>query len=373
MYNKVILIQVDSIVGYPPTMSLINELVNAGVRVDVLTTVVNDQLKEVLPQSVSLKKIGNDYNYKTPVLTKLKDMFTVRINIWKYIDSHYDEDTLLWVMSNITVKHMGMRLLKYRYNLHLFELVDKVTYIGQHTFGLNLTKLAHAAHKVIVCEYNRAQITQAWMKLPELPLVISNKPMPNVFKRYSEITSSDETRTVIENLKNKKIILYQGIVDVERPIEPIAKAVENLGDEFVFMVMTGSPCEFLNKYKKTIVLPYIAAPYHLEVTSHAFVGILIYTPVYGTFTSPLNSIYCAPNKIYEFSQFGIPMIGNDIPGLRYTIEYNKMGVCVPEMNTQSFLDAIQNITKKYDSYSSNAICFNNSDNKSEVVRIAIQK
>ena len=120
-------------------------------------------------------------------------------------------------------------------------------------------------------------------------------------------------------------------------------------------------------------MPYISAPYHLEVTSHAYVGILIYTPVYGTFTSPLNSIYCAPNKIYEFSQFGIPMIGNDIPGLRYTIEYNKMGVCVPQMNTESFFDAIQKIAENYDTYSNNAINFNNSDNKAEVVKIALHK
>ena len=373
MYNKIILIQVDSILGYPPTMALIHELVNAGCDVTVLTTVVNKQLHEILPPSVKIEKIGNDYSYNTSAVTKLKELFTVRKNIWRYIDQHYDDNTLLWVMSNITVKHMGMKLMDYRYNLHLFELVERVTYIGSHTFGLDLTKLAHAAHRVIVCEYNRAQITQAWFKLKELPLVISNKPMPNDFKRNSPITKSDNAKAVIEQLAGKKIILYQGVVDVERPIEPIAEAIEEMSDEFVFMVMTGSPCEHLKKYKKTIVMPYIPAPYHLEVTSHAFVGILIYTPVYGTFTSPLNSIYCAPNKIYEFSQFGIPMIGNDIPGLRYTIEYNRMGVCLSQMDTEHFKEAIQNIADNSVEYSRNAIAFNNGDNKAEVVRMALKR
>lgn len=74
------------------------------------------------------------------------------------------------------------------------------------------------------------------------------------------------------------------------------------------------------------MLPYITAPYHLEVTSHAFIGILIYAPVYGTFTSPLNSIYCAPNKLYEFSHFGIPMIGNNIPGLNTLLKVTKWAV-----------------------------------------------
>ena len=156
-------------------------------------------------------------------------------------------------MSNITVKHIGMKLLNYRYNLHLFELVEKVTYIGTRwTFGLNLEKLAHKAHKVIVCEYNRAQITQVWMKLPELPLVVSNKPIDSGFDRCSPITQSDSVKVTIEKLKGKKIILYQGIVDAERPIEPIANAIEVLNDEYICVVMTGSECNYLSKYKKQL-------------------------------------------------------------------------------------------------------------------------
>lgn len=374
MYDKVILIQVDSILGYPPTIALINELVNAGTQVTVLITVASDQLKEVLPQSVIIEKVGKEYSYKTSALTKLKDLFAVRKSIWRYIDTHYDEDTLLWVMSNITLKHMGMKLLDYRYNLHLFELVEKVTYIGSHwTFGLDLAKLAHYAHKVIVCEYNRAQITQAWLKLTELPLVISNKPVDSTFERNSDITKSDEAKDLIKKLVNKKLILYQGVVDAERPIETIASAVEELSDDYVFMVMTGSDCSHLRKYSKTVILSYITAPYHLEVTSHAFIGILIYTPVYGTFTSPLNSIYCAPNKLFEFSQFGIPMLGNDIPGLRYTISYNNMGCCIPSFSLENFKNAISNITVNYDVYSENAKKFYYNDKKSQIVKEALQK
>ena len=58
MFKKIILIQVDSILGYPPTMALINELVNAATEVTVLTTVVNNQLIEVFPKSVIIQKIG---------------------------------------------------------------------------------------------------------------------------------------------------------------------------------------------------------------------------------------------------------------------------------------------------------------------------
>ena len=65
MFTKIILIQVDSILVYPPTVSLIHELDKTGCKVTVLTTVVNDQLRKVLPESVSLQKIVSDYVYKS--------------------------------------------------------------------------------------------------------------------------------------------------------------------------------------------------------------------------------------------------------------------------------------------------------------------
>jgi hypothetical protein len=50
-----------------------------------------------------------------------------------------------------------------------------------------------------------------------------------------------------------------------------------------------------------------------------------------------------------------------------------MGVCVPKMNTKYFAQAIQNIADNYNTFSSNAVKFNQNDNKSEVVRLALKK
>lgn len=374
MYKKVILIQVDSIIGYPPTLSLIHEISKNDCELTVITTCVNEHLRSLIPSNVKLVKVGEDYTYKSNVLKKLINLLKLRKELWKTIDELYDEDTILWVMSNITVKHLGGRLVNYNYNLHLFELVEKICYVNDKLeLDLNLKKLAHCARNVIVCEYNRAQITQAWLRLDKLPLIVSNKPMPNQFERNSVICHSNKAKDVMDRLKGRKIILYQGVVDAERPIEPFAKTVEELGNEFAFVVMTGSNCSNLSKYNNTMVLPYIPAPYHLEVTSNASIGLLMYTAVYGQFTSPLNSIYCAPNKIYEFSQFGIPMIGNNIPGLKYTIDFNNMGVCIDAIDTENIKRALENIASNYDKYATNAKAFYESDNKEEVIKKALIK
>ena len=89
MFKRIILVQIDSILGYPPTVSLIHELVGCGCDVTVLTSLVNNQLEEVLPDSVKLVKIGVDYSYKTSPVKKLLNLFEIRRNLWKYIDGHY--------------------------------------------------------------------------------------------------------------------------------------------------------------------------------------------------------------------------------------------------------------------------------------------
>lgn len=372
--KKVILIQIDSILKYPPTLSLINELCEANKEIFVLTTDVSAHLKNSLPNSVKLIKVGDEYSYSLSVAHKLIQLVKIRKECWKRIDQLYDNDTVLWVMSNITVKHLGMKLIGYRYNLHLFELLENIYYFGKLPFAkLDLATLCRKANKVIVCEYNRAQITKTWFKLDELPLIITNKPAPNDIEKYSPVIHDLKGREIIRLLENKKIILYQGIVDQERPIQVIAEAVESLSDEYAFVVMTGSECQDLTKYSKTFVISFVTPPYHLEITSWAYIGILIYTPVYGSFSSPLNSIYCAPNKLYEYAQFGLPMIGNDIPGLKYTIEYNDMGICVENLGSNEIRDAIICIEETYKKKSLNSKnFFQNTTNKKAIERALIR-
>ena len=373
-FNKVILIQIDSILKYPPTLSLINELCERNKEVFVLTTDVNVHLKNSLPSSVKLIKVGKEYSYSSSAAHKLIQLVKIRKECWYRIDQLYDNDTVLWVMSNITVKHLGMKLVDYRYNLHLFELLENIYYFGKLLFTkLDLAALCRKANKVIVCEYNRAQITKTWFKLDSLPLIISNKPAPNDIEKQSPVIHDSKGREIIKLLENKRIILYQGIVDQERPIQVIAEAVESLSDEYAFVVMTGSECQELKNYSKTFVIPFVTPPYHLEITSWAYIGILIYTPVYGSFSSPLNSIYCAPNKLYEYSQFGLPMIGNDIPGLKYTIEYNDMGICVDHLGSKEIRDAIIYIEETYKRKSSNSKnFFENATNKKAIERALIR-
>lgn len=373
MIHKVILVQVDSILKYPPTIALMHNLKKIGVDVVFVSTCLSNEEISVLPTGVRYKKIGReDYAYRSNAFRKMIDLLQIKKQLWTYIEKEYDNDSVIWVMSNITLKHLGSKLFHYRYNLHLFELMDEVYYYGKIPFlKMDLKKYCLNANHVITCEYNRAQITKAWFNLSELPLIIENKPMKNEIMKENAILHSDEAREIIEKIGNRTIILYQGIVDEERPIEIFAKAIEKMGDEYAFVVMTGSDVSNWKSYGNTYVIPFVQPPYHLEVTSHASIGILLYVPVYGIFTSPLNAIYCAPNKLFEYSQFGIPMLGNDIPGLKYTIESHGMGFCLKNLSEPEIIEKIQYIVSSYENFSKKSYEFYESDNNIVSIKKAL--
>ncbi len=82
------------------------------------------------------------------------------------------------------------------------------------------------------------------------------------------------------------------------------------------------------------------APKHLEVISQAHIGIGLYRPI------SLNQVYCAPNRLYEFTGFGIPVILPDFPGIaQLAAQYPGILTCDPD-SPQSIASAICGLTPK---------------------------
>ncbi len=57
----------------------------------------------------------------------------------------------------------------------------------------------------------------------------------------------------------------------------------------------------------------------------------------------LNNYYCAPNKVYDYLQMGLPLISNDYPGLKDVIEKNNVGVCLSDVTPENIRDAVRYI------------------------------
>ena len=290
------------------------------------------------------------------------------------IPSHFSSviknSDIVWILHENTALLGGKRFIKkldnYLYTMYELCIRDKkVPAIYKYA--------ASGAKLTVVPEYSRAHIAKAYYGLAEMPSVLSNKPIEHPRKRNMPISDSDVAKKV-EDLEasGKKIIMYMGILSDERPIEPIVEATCN-NEEYIFAVL-GARTPYLDTLQKKmgdrfVYLGAVKPPHHLEIASHADIAYVSYTPNNGS----INAVFCAPNKVYEFAGFGIPMLCNDNPGLKYTVEHNNMGVCVAELNTESITFALEQIDSNYDAMSCAAISYYDSESVEDAVQKILER
>ena len=74
----------------------------------------------------------------------------------------------------------------------------------------------------------------------------------------------------------------------------------------------------------------------------------------------------------QILELGIPILGNDIPGLKNTIGTAKAGKCI-ELKKRNIINAISDIEKNYEKYSKNALNFFNSIDNLELMNTFLKK
>jgi glycosyltransferase involved in cell wall biosynthesis len=223
---------------------------------------------------------------------------------------------------------------------------------------------------VVSPDPSRAAILRSWFQLRESPITIPNKPTFHPL-RPEPIERSGLEPLVVERItKARRVAIYQGHIAPDRDILPVAEALDRLGDDWLFLVMgrdEGSLGKLRARCPGVVHVPFKRAPEHLAVTGQAHIGVLAYD------YSSLNNVFCAPNKLWEYSGFGIPMLAQDLPGLRYWIEGNKAGKCVDFGRVQSIVEALRTIDRGFDEMSRQSRNMFESVDVHELVREALSR
>jgi len=253
------------------------------------------------------------------------------------------------------------RIKKYPYILQIQELYENSKILLKV-----ISKVIHGAKAVFMPEYNRTFIYQIWFNLKNRPFVLPNKPYFLPDKSELEILK-DKYKEQLQKIEKKKVILYQGGISKVRMLEYMAKAIKEINDDYILVLLgneqeSGYIDKLLSINNKSIVhIPFLPAPDYLVFSTIAYIGYVCYAP------TSLNNAFCAPNKINEYSAFSIPMIGNNIPGLKTIFDLSKSGVIIEENNIESVKKAILKIDANYKFYKENAKnIFNMYDNKNTI-------
>jgi len=231
--------------------------------------------------------------------------------------------------------------------LQINELYD-----GSFIYRVLLKKLSEHSKSIVVPEFNRANIFRVWFKLNNLPFVLPNKSIiPDSDFVVNDCTSqiiSDITRLKSEEYK---IIIYQGHIGKDRDFTNLVEILHELPIK-THLVLVGNDHEMVVKYKSIYAnitwIPHIKAPAHLAITKMADLGIIYYNP------ESLNNIFCAPNKTWEFSKYGLPIISNDIPGMIEATNYYKAGISCNFNSKVELKNGIANLLNNYSVFSENA-------------------
>ena len=363
MAKKVYYIVKSTLHYYPPCISQIRILNDLGADVTVLYGSSDDMVLGLLrKEGIRLVRLEDPRGKFPGKLDKVYNWISFRKALLHYFKQIDKNNSILWFGNAESILPMSGTLKGWDYVVSFLELLDR------HKQRLRvLGPIARNAQVVTTCEETRSYLMQNWFNLNEIPYTIPNKPY-NVPYHKEEKPTTESGKHIMEVTNGNRFIIYQGIFQNPEYMSALAEVLNDHYQDMYLVLMGIDKYHIVNTikmiHKNTIAVDYIPAPQHLQVTSNAYIGVLYYKP------DELNKVFCAPNKIFEYSYFGLPIIGNNIPGLFNTIGRANAGVCI-DFSYDSVLKALQYIEENYDEMSRNAVNFYHSvDNVATIKKIA---
>lgn len=324
---------------YPPALAQVLFLNDLGVDITVYhghdTDYINNMLEKRKIKHHILKS-DNDRNDKISSILKLvKYQIEIR-KILKIIP----KDDVIWFGNCESALGLETHLRGRFFIYSILELYTNNTWIEK-----KMRKIISNANIVTCCEIHRAEIMRSMYKLKRNPYVLQNKP----YELYFNDNEKNKYNDIIEFMKKNHVVIYQGMIHRDRPLLNIARALKLINNKDLYFCIIGSGDENLieevkTEYNNTKYYGYIPNPEHLILTQHADVGIANYD------FRNLNNVFCAPNKIFEYAKFNIPMIASENIGLLETVGKFNAGKCVDFDNVDEIESAVREIFRNYATY-----------------------
>ena len=375
--KKIVVAHLASILLWPPVINLLENLLSNGNYVFVVGCDVDKLSSELLEHphfqytNIEIKKEGG-------LLLKIMQRVKLIREGRKAVKIYMQNADILWTTTDRTLLFLGRMVKSYRHVLQLMELVHFCPYLILFPyFKFPIEKYAESAWKVVVPEINRAYIQKVYWNLSRVPIVLPNKP----YKLFAGEMTKDiqESLDILKNEK-RKILLYLGVFCEDRNFDVLIETVEKIDGYCLYLI--GKPSlgenelkikEKISKYKNVRYLGYFPAPKHLAFLQYAHIGLLPYSPSKQvSYLSELNALYCAPNKIFEYSGYGVPMLGSDVLGLRIPFEMYNIGVCYSD-TTDSVIQALQYIEENYEEMKNNCYKYFESVDLNQIVKDILEE
>lgn len=371
--KAITIVEVNKAKDFPPVQNVIKALLNDGCKVFLISRSIEELSTEIINHH-------NFLGFEIPWIEEKNfyDKVKHRIILNKYVRKKTAEcmrqSDYLWTTSINSIRELRQDVFKYKHIFQLMELT-RYGYLTALHIKYSLEKIAQHAHVVVAPEINRAYIEKVWWQLDKLPVVLPNKP----YDINPGMLTSD-MNNAIHKIKNEKrrIVLYLGGIFSDRNLEIVAKAIQCHDDYVLYIVgnvFSKEGKEQLSQLLHNYPVVYLGgfnSPKHLHFVKYAYMGVLPYKPIKSSSSSELNALYCAPNKIYEYAGFSIPMIGSNVLGLKLPFEKWNVGCCYDDNSLESVSAAIRNVEKNHSIMEKNCHKFFNDIDITQIIHTIIK-
>ena len=383
MKKRVFIVMEPDLASYPPTISLLNVLLDLNYSPYYIGYYSDNLQKENFEKRGVTFLETVPYATKGGLLDKLKSILKFKKQATNYLRDNVQLNEQVWLFGGDTICALSKLVEKYNTVLMFYEFIKPVLNVKYKLIfpKYDLGKTMRAANAVVHCEYNRAQISMAMYGLKNSPFVLPNKPYNYEGWDKNVPTEIEETvDSLKKRINGRKVILYQGLFNSnERRLEEFCQAMDLLPKDIMFIAM-GKGSDYYEKLKakyqsdRILFIPFIKPPYHLLVTQLSSIGVMTYFARSTNFADVINPIYCAPNKIFEYSQYKIPMLCNDIPGLHFIFEKYECGISIPQpMTAVAIADSVKRVFDDFEHYSNGSYYYYNSVDIKSIINDILSK
>ncbi|OQX01242.1 MAG: hypothetical protein BWK80_60335 [Desulfobacteraceae bacterium IS3] len=261
---------------------------------------------------------------------------------------------LIWETQKLSPDCIWYHQSHFLFWYHLLPFIHKNALMIAHSHELDShiwirwlfqKALVRRADMVITPEPNRAWILQQFSGSTAPFVVIPNRSSDDMIPVADGTPCTEKVfREHGGATECSRFLIYQGGFMPSRCLkETVLGFKQLLFKDVGLILMGGEPdsqifkelAEISSDDSRIVLLPYIPPPKHLLVTKGCIGGILLYEP------ASLNSVYCAPNKIYEYATMGLGMILPEFPGISSLNKEFGLGVVCNPTNPDSIAQAMR--------------------------------
>lgn len=366
--KKITVVEVNKTIDFPPVQNVIKALLHNGFSVNLISRDIHSLPFDII-NNASFEGFEIPWIEENNIFDKIRHRVSLNNYVRNQTRKCMKDSDYLWTTSISTIRELRKDVKNYRHIFQLMELT-RYGYLTSLQIKYSLAEIAQNAYKVVTPEVNRAYIDKVWWDLDIVPTVLPNKPY--------DLNPGPILEDIIEPLnkiksEKRKVILYLGGIFIDRDLEKVAVALADKPDYVLYIVgkvFSQSGENILAYLKNKFKVEYLGGfnpPSHLHFLKYSYIGVLPYKPVKSQSSDELNALYCAPNKIFEYAGFGVPMIGSDVMGLKLPFERWNIGRCYQDASEESVIKAIDYIESDYESMRKNCYDFYNSVDIDKIV------